>query len=224
MFDRYDLSLLDGHPDRLPRPSAHGLGADARAACGPAHGDADRAAGHREDLPPSGACQVQLHALLAHALPHRVPAPLSQPHGRQEAYEALRRPSALPRHRRGETRRRSREIPARSQSALCHRLRADRDRAAVGRSRSLDGASRLDGPPGSGRAAAFGEYQPRDPAGRDRGPHAERHGGVFQKSRGHERGFHGRRLVPHGRPRGVRQGRMALHQRPSEEYDRGSRG
>ena len=137
-------------------------------------GHADRAADHRENLPPPGARQVQFQLLLAHALPHRLHAPLPPPCRGRETDEALRRPSALPGNRGCETRRRGREIPARSPRPLCHRLRADRDRAAAGRRGPFDGAAGIDRSPGPGRRTAAGERQPRDPSGRDRGPHAER--------------------------------------------------
>ena len=56
---------------------------------------------------------------------------------------ALRRPSAFPRNRRREARRRRREIPAGGQGALRHRLRTYRDCAAAGRCRALAGAARV---------------------------------------------------------------------------------
>ncbi len=68
MFHRHDLSLLDGCQGRLSRPSAHGLGTDAGAACRASLGHADRAAHHREDLPPPGAGQIQFQRFLADAL------------------------------------------------------------------------------------------------------------------------------------------------------------
>lgn len=107
---------------------------------------------------------------------------------------------------------------------LCHRLRADRDRTAAGRRGPFDGAAGIDRSPRPRASNCGWRTSTRDPSGRDRGPHAERDGGLFQESRGHEGGFHGRRMVPHGRPRGAGQGRLALHQGPSEEHDRGSGG
>lgn len=105
---------------------------------------------HRENLPPPGAGQIQLQRLLAHARPHRIHAPLPAPHRRQEADEGLRRPAALPGHRRRQTRRAGREVHARGQDTLCHRLRPDRNRSAAGRRSPLAGAARLDGPAAPG--------------------------------------------------------------------------
>ena len=100
------------------------------------------------------------------------------------------------------------------------RVRADGDGAAAGRCRAGTGAARFDGSRCSGCGTPVGQRQSRHAAGRDRRPHAERHAGVFQESRRDPRGLHGRRMVPHGRPGRVRQGRLALHQGAPEEHDR----
>ena len=62
------IGMIDGCQGRLPRPSAHGLGTDAGAAGRASLGHADRAAHHREDLPPPGAGQIQFQRFLADAL------------------------------------------------------------------------------------------------------------------------------------------------------------
>jgi len=83
-----------------------------------------------------------------------------------------------------------RKVLAGGESALCHRLRAHRDRAAACGRRTFAGAPRLDRAPGAGRAVAPGAYQPRHPAGRGRGADAQRHARVFQEPRGDERGLY----------------------------------
>lgn len=78
------------------------------------------------------------------------------------------------------------------------------------------------GPAAPGVKLRLENINPETRQGGDRGPLAECHGGLLQESRGDEGGLHGRRLVPHGRPGRVRQGRLALHQGAPEEHDRGS--
>ena len=179
VLDRLDLPLLHGFARSLHGSPAHGFGADAGPAFGAPHGDAHRAADHREDLPPPGAGQVQLHPFLAPALPHRLHAPLPPPRRRQEADETLRQTPALPRHRRFQARFAGREVPARIGRSLCHRLRTHGNRPAAGRRRTLAGASGFDRPPGSGRDAAARKHQPRDAAGRNRGQDPEHHAGLL---------------------------------------------